>query len=154
MKFVEAFNSMLEYRDELIDNCRLAQKKLCDCSDIETELTELHREIEVVSELSRKSIYENAHSTINQDEWNDRNNGYLERHRKAAERIVVLQDLKRERRNTRRSISSFIQGLENQEDVLEEFDERLWMVMIGKVTVMPDGGIMFSCKNGIACDII
>ena len=40
---------MLEYRDELIANYHLAQKTLCDCADIEIELNELHREIEVVA---------------------------------------------------------------------------------------------------------
>ena len=59
-KFVEAFNSILEYREELIANCRLAQETICDCSDIDVELNELHREMEVVAELSRKAIYENA----------------------------------------------------------------------------------------------
>jgi hypothetical protein len=36
----------------------------------------LEREVEVARELSRKAIYENAHSAQNQDEWNERNNGY------------------------------------------------------------------------------
>ncbi|MBF7097783.1 recombinase family protein [Alkalibacter mobilis] len=47
-KFVTAFNSILHYRQELIDNCRLAQKNLCDLSDIDKELDELHQEMEIV----------------------------------------------------------------------------------------------------------
>ena len=67
-KFLEAFNSVLQYRDELIANCR-AQEALCDCTNIDAQINELHREIEVVAEFSRKAIYENAHTPINQDEW-------------------------------------------------------------------------------------
>jgi X-X-X-Leu-X-X-Gly heptad repeat protein len=40
------------------------------CSAIETELAELHREIEVVSELTKKPIYENARFVVNQDGFN------------------------------------------------------------------------------------
>lgn len=65
---LEAFNSLLCYRDELIANRRLAQKSLCDCSKIDIELDELHREIEVVVELSRKAIYENANVAIDQED--------------------------------------------------------------------------------------
>ncbi len=148
-KFVEAFNSMLEYRDELIANCRLAQKTLFDFSDVETELAELHREIEVVAELSLKAIFENANTAINQEEWNDRNNGYLERHRKATERVAELENLKRERQNKKRSIGSFIRGLENQEDALDEFDEKLWVVMVDKVKVLSSGEFEFSFKGAM-----
>lgn len=61
-KFLKDFNSLQECREELIPNCRLAQSVLCDCSDLDAELDELHREIEVVAELSQKAIYENSMS--------------------------------------------------------------------------------------------
>lgn len=61
-------------RDGLIEDCRLAQNVLCDTTAIDTELTELFREIEVVTELSRKAIYENARSAVDQKEWTERNN--------------------------------------------------------------------------------
>lgn len=147
-KFVEAVNSMLEYRDELLANCRLAQKTLCDCSDIETELTELHREIEVVAELSRKAIYENAHAAIDQEEWNKRNSGYVERHQKATERVTELENLKRERKNKKRAIRSFIRNLENREYALDEFDNQLWIAMIDIVTIMPNRKLVFSFMSG------
>lgn len=85
-KFLEAFNTILLYRNELIANCRLAQEALCGCTNIDAEINKLYLEIVVVAELSRKAIYENAHTPINQAEWHERNNGYLERHRKALER--------------------------------------------------------------------
>ena len=53
-KFLEAFNSIVEYREELIDNCRLAQQALCDCADLDNGIDELNQEIEVVTELSNK----------------------------------------------------------------------------------------------------
>jgi hypothetical protein len=58
-------------RNELIANCRLAQAVLCDCKDIDSELDELHREIKVVTELSRKAIHDNARVAQSQDEFNE-----------------------------------------------------------------------------------
>ena len=74
-RFLAAFNVLMSGREELLTNCRLAQKILCDCSAIEIELAELQREIEVVSELMRKSIYENGAFGVNQDEFNERHQG-------------------------------------------------------------------------------
>lgn len=93
-KFVETFNSILILREELIVNCRLAQEALCNCTNIDSEINELHREIEVVAELSRKAIYENAHVAINHEEWHERNNGYLDRYRKASYHVTELEKLK------------------------------------------------------------
>ena len=83
-------------REELLSNCRLAQQVLCDCKTIDSEIAELRREIEVLAELTRKSIYENAHVAVNQDEFNERHSGYMERHQNAAERIASLEAQRRE----------------------------------------------------------
>lgn len=96
-KFVEAFNSVLDYRNEILTNCRLAQKALCDFTEIDAELAKLYSEIEVVSELSRNAINENAHIAMSQKEWNERNNELLERYRVATERVTKLENLKREK---------------------------------------------------------
>lgn len=148
VKFVEAFNSILEYREELIANCHLAQETICDYSDIDVELDALRRELEVVAELSRKAIYANAHTTINQEEWHERNNGYLERHRMALERVSELEKQKRERQRKSLLFDGFIQNLMTCEKALEDFDERVWMAVIDKVVVRAEGGLSFGFKDG------
>jgi site-specific DNA recombinase len=146
-KFIEAFNSISNSRDEIIANCQLVQNVLCDCTELDAKLTKLYREIEIVTELSRKAIYENAHVAINQEEWQERNNGYLERHRKALEQVARIEKLKRERQNKYLMLESFIKGIETRPLVMEEFDDKLWAVAIKKVRVMPDGRLAFSFKD-------
>ena len=60
-RFLTAFNILMGGRDELLASCRLAQEVLCDCKELGDELEELLREIEVVTELIRKAVCENAH---------------------------------------------------------------------------------------------
>jgi len=113
----------------------------------------LRQEIEVVTELSKKAIYEYARVVVSQDEFNERNNSYLERHRKATERVTVLEGLRRERQSKFLMLEGFIQGIETCPLVLEEFDERLWAVSVEKVRVMPDGRLIFSFKDGTAIPV-
>ena len=147
-RFFLAFNSLKDCREELIANCRLSQSILCDCTEIDAELEELRRDIEVVVELSRKVIYENAHVAVDQDEWCERNNSYLERHRKAVEGVAKLEKLKCERQNKYLMLETFIKGIELRPLVLEEFDDKLWAVAIDMVLVMPNGRLVFSFKDG------
>ncbi|MBS3938773.1 MAG: recombinase family protein [Peptococcaceae bacterium] len=147
-RFLNAFNTLMGDREELHANCRLAQSSLCNCSKIDAELAELGQEIEVVTELYKKAIYENARVAVSQDEWSERNNSYLERHRRAAERVTELEGLRRERQSKLLTLEGFIQGIETRPLVLEEFDEKLWVVAVEKVRVLPDGRLMYSFKDG------
>lgn len=145
-RFLKAFNILMG-RDELLANCRLAQEVLCDCSAIETELAELHHEIEVVSELIRKAIYENARFAVNQDEFNERHKGYMERHRIATERVAELEDKRQNRQNILLILERFIREIETRPLVVDEFDEKLWMVAVDKITVHQDGRLEFVFKD-------
>jgi len=147
-RFLKAFNILMGGRDEVLSNCRLAQEVLCDCSAIETELAELHREIEVVSELTRKSIYENARFAINQDEFNERHQGYMERHRIATERIAELEDQRRNRQNKSLVLDGFIREIETRPLVIDEFDEKLWLAVIDKVIIHDANDIHFTFRDG------
>lgn len=147
-RFLKAFNILMSDRDEVLTNCRLAQEVLCDCSAIETELAELHREIEVVSELMRKSIYENARFGVNQDEYNQRYQGYIERHRIATERVAELEDMQRNRQNKSLTLERFIREIETRPLVIEEFDESLWLAAIDKVIVHGAGDIQMAFRDG------
>ncbi|RJX23832.1 MAG: recombinase family protein [Dethiobacter sp.] len=147
-RFLIAFNTLMGGREELIDNCRLAQQVLCDCSAIEAELAELSREIEIVCELTRKAIYENARFAVNQDEFNERHGGYLERHRKAAERIAELEVLQRERQNKALILEKFMKDIEARPLAIDEFDEQLWAAAVDKAMVLANGKLIFTFKDG------
>lgn len=136
------------FRDEMLANCRLAQQVLYDCTAIDDEIAELQREIEVVAELIRKSIYENAHVAVNQDEFNERHSGYMERHQNAAERIASLETQRRERQNKLIILNKYIKEIESRPLVIEEFDDKLWIAVVEKVIVLVDDRLDFYFKDG------
>ena len=121
---------------------------LCDTSAIDAELVELLSEIDVVAELSRKAILENARSAVNQAEWSERNNAYLERNHKASEHVDELEATKRERLGKAKTIEVFIKDVESRPLVINEFSETLWLTVIDTATVTQDGTMTFMFKNG------
>jgi len=147
-RFLAVWNSISVNREELIADCRAAKAALCDCKAIDAELAELQREIEVVTELSRKAIFENARTAVNQEEFQSRNDGYLDRHRRAMERVTELEETKRQRHYKAKILGTFIRDLSASPLVMEEFDEKLWASSIDRVKVMPDGKLIFRLKDG------
>lgn len=146
-RFLTAFNILMNDRQGLIEDCRLAQTVLCDTSEIDAELAELRSELEVVSELSRKAIYENARTAMSQSEWSERNSNYLERHRQASQRAEELETQKRERLGKGKTLEGFIRDIQSRELAITEFDEKLWQAVIDQVKVGGDGLLTFRFKN-------
>ena len=111
------------------------------------KIVELHREIDVIAKQSRKAIQENARIALSQDEFNKQINGYQERHRLVIAQIAELEYTKRERQNKGLVLAGFIRELESRPLVIDEFDERLWMAAVEKVTVGIDGRMVFGFRG-------
>ena len=135
-------------RNGLIEDCRLVQSVLCDATAIDAELVELHRELEVVTALSRNAVLENARTAVNQVEWSERNTAYLERHHRASERVDELEATKRERLGKTKAIELFIKDIASRPLVINEFSEKLWLAVIDTATVAQDSTMTFRFKNG------
>ena len=147
-KFLTAFNRLMENRDGLIEDCRQAQKLLCDTTSIEAEIAELEREVEIVDGLAWQAIQTNAREVIDQSEWTERNGVYLKRHAEATERLEELDKQKSERLGRSKTIEVFIRNLERSKQAVAEFDENLWAAVVDCVVVGVDDGLTFRFKNG------
>jgi len=146
-QFLVSINELLGNRDEVITNCQLAKDVLCDCTEIDAKLDDLYREIDELARLSRKAIQENARVAQDQDEFNKLINGFQEQHRNLTEQFAELEDGKRERKNRRLVLDNFIKELASRPLTIVEFDERLWMVAVERVTVGVDGSMGFRIKD-------
>jgi len=141
-QFLIAINELLGTREEVIANCQIARDVLCDSSEIDTKLDELRHEIDVIAGLSRKAIVENAHKAQDQNVFNELTDGYQKRHRVLTEQVAELEVIKRDRLSRGLVIGGFIRELRTRPLVIDEFDERLWMAAVERVTVGVDGGIL------------
>ena len=102
----------------------------------------------VTAALVAASVKENATTVQEQDEYN-RKFAELEAQYNAqkAKRDALLLEIK-DKKARAESISAFMRTLANNDLVLEEWDESLWLTLIDKGTVLPDGSINFLFKNG------
>jgi len=147
--FITAFNKLMSTRDNIIDDCCLAQKLLCDTDEIDKELVELEHELEIVDALAHQSIEENKRSVIDQAEWSERNVKYLQRYDNATNRIEELTKQKNEKIGKSKMLELFIKSIEQQELVITDFDESVWNMSIDKAIVGSYAELTFKFKNGV-----
>lgn len=124
------------------------QSHLTDCPTIDIELDGLLQEIEVVTELTKRCIQENAQSARNQEEYAERYNGYVARYDAAKAKLDTLQKKKETRLAQAEAIGGFMFVLSEQGCELTEFDKPLWIAMVQKATAYHDGRLVFTFQNG------
>ena len=134
-------------KDSILEDCRLMQTTLTDCTGIDAEIESLLEEIDVVTELTKRCIAENSQTAQNQEEYAARYNGFVERYEKAKAQLEQLRTTKAEREAQAEAIGAFM--FEAQElDTITEFDEKLWLTTIDTVTVHADGRMTFKFQGG------
>jgi len=146
--FLKAWNEMSGNRENLLDDCKAARDKICDCSELLRQINEAEREIEVVEELSRKLIYEASHTQTNADDFKKKNAAYLARRKERCDKITTLETEIQRRQHTSRLLDKYIRNMKKAPLTLSDFDEKLWAVSIDCVTVHSDGRLIFRFRDG------
>jgi len=127
--FVNAFNQIFEEKERLLEDYAMIVAELTDQPQFDKEIAKLEEECDVVRELLRRHIEENARSIQNQDD-------YQQRYDTLAERYEATH---RQR---------FIEDLRKQKALLTDFDEELWIRMVESVTVFSGKHCHFNLKDG------
>lgn len=146
--FIEAFNSLIENRDEIIAVYNELIHSITDFAKENDEMKRIEEESELLQTSLEKLISENARAPMDQKEYTKRYNALAGKHNKLQKRLQVLNgeiDMKKAKRNLMRA---FLKTLENQEGLLTDFDESLWSATLSQVVVKSATELVFHFKDG------
>ena len=115
---------------------------------LESEQTSLKEELSITADLIDDCVQENAHSALNQEEYNKRYDSLVERYTGLKNRYDEVTELIVQKRAGQQRMHLFLEQLEQTEHI-SEFDEMLWLSMIDYVTVYGKEDIRFTFKNGM-----
>ena len=146
--FVRAMNEMIEDKNDVISEYKQIIRLLTDHAALDLEVKQQTEEVDVLTELIRKCVAENATTPQDQEAYAERYKGLKARYEAATQRLKQIEDQRTERKQRRQKMLEFIRMLENSDGLLIEFDEGLWNATVEKVTVMVDGSMVFKWRNG------
>ena len=152
-KFLFAYNQLMRNRDGVISDCNQIRQLVSDCTALDAEIEKLTEEIEVLAEMVKACVKENAASAQSQEEYTKKYNALAKRYEKTSARLDALAAEKSRKQDRDRELRLFIESIKKQPLVLEVWSERLWVGLLDKATVFHDGRMVFQFKNGTEIEV-
>jgi len=147
--FLAAFNQRIIRRDEAFAAHEEMLAVLTNTTDLDSEATALTQECEVVMELTRRAVQENASTALDQEAYQQRHDALVERYNTAHARLGEIEATRTERRAKLANIKRFLRSLERQTDLVTDFDDELWYTTVDRMTVHADGQLCFLFRDGV-----
>jgi len=145
--FLKAYNQLMGNRDGIIEDCEIIRTTLCDCSELDADIEKLQEKIQIIAELVKNCVQENAVAAQPQENYTTRYNSLVKRYEKTIAKHEALTTEKMRKIERDKELHLFIEALRKRPLVLEAWDEKLWISLIDKATVHTDGSIAFKFKN-------
>ena len=109
--FVDAFNSLISNKDEILQAHADIIEALTDTADLDREFAKLQGEQDVVVGLMQKCVDENAHAALDQEDYLRRYGTLLERYEAAKGGLARISDRRQERAEQRENVLRFLNEL-------------------------------------------
>lgn len=146
--FLGAFNKCIRNKSEIIENCRIALAEITDTAELERKAADLSEECEIVAEMIRKCVEENAHISVDQNAYAEKYGALAEKYADCKERLDAINE-EICRRNVRKSqIAFFLDELAKSKELVTEFSTGLWNTVVDSVTVYSRSKVVFRFKGG------
>ena len=146
--FVGAFNSCIKNKRKIMAGCREAIALVCDTAALEESAALYSEESETAARLIRKCVEENARASIKPEAYRERYNSLAERYKAAKEKLDSVQSKLSERKIKKEKMEMFLKQLSRTNELLTEFDEKLWNIMLDSMTVYSYDRVVFVFKDG------
>jgi chromosome segregation ATPase len=142
---------ILQNKAEVIRTCEAVLDECCDIQELAAEYSSLQAELEVVTGLMQRRIGANAHSTLDQTEYQRQYDEYAARFEATRNRINEVSEQREALIAKCRHLQSYLDALKRQE-LITEFDEVLWYGTVDQVQVTQDRKLRFIFKDGVEID--
>ena len=139
---------LVDEKEEVLSTSQETTDHLYKTDALESEQTSLKEELSITADLIDDCVQENAHSALNQEEYNKRYDSLVERYTGLKNRYDEVTELIVQKRAGQQRMRLFLEQLKQTEHI-SEFDEMLWLSMIDYVTVYGKEDIRFTFKNGM-----
>ena len=146
--FVSAYNQLVTEKKEIIANAEIIRRTLCSTDTLQEEKRKLEDEMSVLVEMTQNIVAENARVAQDQDEYQKRYDGLVQRYEATKVRHDEVVSAISVKQAQDERLSDFIKMLKLQDGAIREFDCGLWGCMVEYVTIGRDKEITVTFRDG------
>ena len=147
--FIDAYNEMLNGKEEVLADCKAMYKVLFDTSRIDEKLIGLKLNLEVVAEKAKKLTTKLAEDLISQADYGVNYDMLDKEYKCVLADMKELESEKQDLKNRAKMMTIFIKTLESTTDVLSCWDEQIWLSTIESASIHADKSITFKFNSGL-----
>ena len=144
--FVKAVNQLIVNKAEIISNLELVKQGLANTAKWEKERDRLDTDLQFLVNRLRDLIDENAHVAQNQDEYNRKYNELVTRYEIVNDQYDRVCHSIQQYNIRAEQLDDFIKVLQEQE-LIKDFDERMWCSLVDFITVYGEEDIRVTFKD-------
>lgn len=123
--FIKAYIQMMENRERIIEDCELMRKKLTDFKSMDADIERQLEETQVVAELVKAAVKENATTTQSQKAYLEKYEALTKRYETAAAELERLQNLRTIRSQKDKEMALYIRTLKKTADRIDRMERHL-----------------------------
>ena len=146
--FIKVYNLIMEDRVQIIKQCEAWRDRLMDFSTLDADIERQLEETQIVAELVKAAVKENASTAQSQETYLKKYEALTKRYETAAAELERIQRLRPLRSQQDKKMALFTRTLKKQPEVLHNWNNTIWTVMVEKTIVHRDGSITFRFYSG------
>lgn len=146
--FLEAFNAIAADREQFRRDYQAIVDYLSDTEALDKTIAESQADCDVIMGLLKKQVDENAQAVQDQEIFNERYSAMTRKYDTALERLREASQEKQSRTARKARVVWFLQELEKHKQVLDCWDEELFLNIVETVNVYHGGEASFVFRDG------
>ncbi len=148
LKFIKAYNIVMEDKERILQDTIEVIELLTDTTKLESDISKVEGELIVVSELVNKLVKENAKTNTDINDYNKKYEELSSRYDKLLAKHDEMIRLRSDKQGQSLKMKSFNANLSQSENILSDWNERIWMLLVDSAVVHRDSSITFKFHNG------
>ena len=147
-KFIQAYNQQMHDLPRIIEDCKLMRRSLTNFAELDAAIEQKTQEGEVIAGMVRELVKQNASTAVAQDEYARKYDSLSRHYDSVIEELKKLNDERTLREQKDKAMGIYIRTLRKSPQVLTEWNDTIWTVLVEKAIVHRDKTITFVFYNG------
>lgn len=152
-KFIEVCNRIAPDKADFIASCREIVVMLSDCTALDKKIESQYAHLNELATAIQSFIKENAMHPQSEDFYKEKMAEYGKLKTNGEEVLKDLESKKVARLSRKELLEGLVHTLEENEILIDRFDEKLWRLMVEKVVVGTDGVLTFTLRNDMEIEV-
>ena len=147
-RFVNAVNSIIENKDEIISNLEMVLDKICNKKELSEEKEKLEKSLAEQVEKIQELIEINSRVAQNQEKYKKEYDALIKEYEETKCKFEQVEIESSQQAAKHQMIKDYINTLKKQNKPLTKFDGLMWGSLLESATIIDKDTIVFKFKDG------